>query len=635
MRTADGWPAVLGLAAMSGEVDFTASHLLSHTLYDFLAGELLDAATAETQAALMLLAVGSISDVEVARMVLGARADQMLKEAVARGLLTVTERRTIALHPLLRELLIRRLEESDAETRSALLSSCRKLVDGRRWDESLSVAEVAHDAPFVTDAIEAALDDLLGAGRTSSLQRWVAAARAAGAVGGLIDYAESEALLRCNDLDRALALATQAAGSLEGDLLARAHLVAGRSAHLIDRPDRTGKHAGLAAESAESAETREGALWLRLLEALDRLSPDLGERLEDFRAAARGSIKQSLMISAGELGLAQLEGGFEAAFDDARAVLDLARNGADPIAHTGVLSPYSSILVKAARYEEALNSAEELRSVAESYGVEFPIRYAQIYSASARIGLRRFAVAARTLSMLERDTQEEPSFYFRQNLPVQRARLYASVNDLQRALDALSLGSSDRATAGDRSEFIGWQALLTAATGDSRRAVELAGHIRCESRGKPALALSLVAEVVSSLNDERPDQALTNLEAAIETEIWDPVVIAVRAVPRLATFIAEQPPLRAWFQRLLAASRDTSLAASVGLQVPREAKEKTTLSPREAEVHELLAQGLTNEEIAKVLYISVSTTKVHVKHIFEKLGVRSRLEAARALRGDV
>jgi DNA-binding NarL/FixJ family response regulator len=137
------------------------------------------------------------------------------------------------------------------------------------------------------------------------------------------------------------------------------------------------------------------------------------------------------------------------------------------------------------------------------------------------------------------------------------------------------------------------------------------------------------------LNDERPDQALTNLEAAIETEIWDPVVIAVRAVPRLATFIAEQPPLRAWFQRLLAASRDTSLAASVGLQVPREAKEKTTLSPREAEVHELLAQGLTNEEIAKVLYISVSTTKVHVKHIFEKLGVRSRLEAARALRGDV
>jgi hypothetical protein len=45
MRTADGWPAVLGLAAMSGDVDFTSSRLLSHTLYDFLASELLAAAS--------------------------------------------------------------------------------------------------------------------------------------------------------------------------------------------------------------------------------------------------------------------------------------------------------------------------------------------------------------------------------------------------------------------------------------------------------------------------------------------------------------------------------------------------------------------------------------------------------------
>ena len=54
---------------------------------------------------------------------------------------------------------------------------------------------------------EPRLDDLLAAGRTSSLQRWVAAARSAGAEGGLIDYAESEALLRADELDAAIALA--------------------------------------------------------------------------------------------------------------------------------------------------------------------------------------------------------------------------------------------------------------------------------------------------------------------------------------------------------------------------------------------------------------------------------------------
>ena len=117
--------------------------------------------------------------------------------------------------------------------------------------------------------------------------------------------------------------------------------------------------------------------------------------------------------------------------------------------------------------------------------------------------------------------------------------------------------------------------------------------------------------------------------------MWDPVVIAVRATPRLGAFIAEQPDWRSWLQRLLTASRDASLAASLGLQIPRAAKDRAGLSPRESEVHELLAQGLTNEEIAKLLFISLSTTKVHVKHIYDKLGVRSRLEAARVLRGDV
>ncbi len=59
------------------------------------------------------------------------------------------------------------------------------------------------------------------------------------------------------------------------------------------------------------------------------------------------------------------------------------------------------------------------------------------------------------------------------------------------------------------------------------------------------------------------------------------------------------------------------------------------LTPRRREILELVSKGLTNEEIAKALFISLSTTKVHVKHIYEKLGVRSRLEAARALRDDV
>ena len=53
-----------------------------------------------------------------------------------------------------------------------------------------------------------------------------------------------------------------------------------------------------------------------------------------------------------------------------------------------------------------------------------------------------------------------------------------------------------------------------------------------------------------------------------------------------------------------------------------------TLSRREKEVLALLAQGLTNREIGAALFISPVTVKVHVRHIFEKLGVRSRAAAA-------
>ncbi len=51
---------------------------------------------------------------------------------------------------------------------------------------------------------------------------------------------------------------------------------------------------------------------------------------------------------------------------------------------------------------------------------------------------------------------------------------------------------------------------------------------------------------------------------------------------------------------------------------------RSELTPRETQVMELVEQGLKNREIARELGIRPGTVKIHLKHIFEKTGVRGR-----------
>jgi DNA-binding NarL/FixJ family response regulator len=56
-----------------------------------------------------------------------------------------------------------------------------------------------------------------------------------------------------------------------------------------------------------------------------------------------------------------------------------------------------------------------------------------------------------------------------------------------------------------------------------------------------------------------------------------------------------------------------------------------SLSVREREVLELAAGGMRNREIAERLMISSNTVKFHLRTIYSRLGVRNRVQAARAV----
>lgn len=60
----------------------------------------------------------------------------------------------------------------------------------------------------------------------------------------------------------------------------------------------------------------------------------------------------------------------------------------------------------------------------------------------------------------------------------------------------------------------------------------------------------------------------------------------------------------------------------------RIADEKYALSQRENEILRLIVDGLSNQEIANNLYLSSETIKTHVRHVFEKLEVTDRTQAA-------
>lgn len=142
---------------------------------------------------------------------------------------------------------------------------------------------------------------------------------------------------------------------------------------------------------------------------------------------------------------------------------------------------------------------------------------------------------------------------------------------------------------------------------------------------------------------DREDYLFSSLEAGasgflLKTSEADELVAAIRKVAGgLALLSPEMTlPLISRFVEQTKGQEAATLAASTGQDragdthnqlSPDDAFALATLTPREKETLELLAQGLTNAEIAEKLFLGAATVKTHVSNILAKTHSRDRVAA--------
>jgi LuxR family transcriptional regulator, maltose regulon positive regulatory protein len=630
VERAHGWPAIIGLAAHTQAEDLP--DVIPRRLYDFLAADLVGSAPTTVQEALAVLAIAGVGDLPTALALLGAGAAPTIRDAEKRGLLTFADNDRLTLHPLLSDFLVASLRR-ETEKLSVLVDELvPALVASRRWNECLALATAVPEQGFPLERVlESALEDLLDEGRLATVSRWTQLARDAGIDAPIVDLAEGEVALRAGDYERALALGSRSArGIASPELRTRALLLAARSAHLADHSAVARNWFQQAEKAASSNTARATAIWGQFVVRFDDESGSLGEALTRFAAATDGTIEHELRSAQGQVLLAQSDGAMPAALDASFAGVALLSLPAEALTRLATLNHHAWILGLSGRYLEALVASERGLAEAEAACIDFAATFLQVARVTALIGLRRFSSAQQVLAELTSRGNEEPHQWALANLPLAQAKLQIGLGDLEQARDCFALALDSRQCASQRSEFDGYRGLISAASGLvsegeewARLSAQASTHI--EGTAFPAVIRAIVAVRTGASLAVVSEQ----FELALATGLRDPIVTACRACPELVEQMS-QTTARDTLVAMLSESRDTALARRSGLQLPRSTRHVEGLSPRELEVYELIVQGRTNREISQVLFISESTTKVHVRHILEKLGVRSRVEAVRA-----
>lgn len=224
-------------------------------------------------------------------------------------------------------------------------------------------------------------------------------------------------------------------------------------------------------------------------------------------------------------------------------------------------------------------------------------------------------MAAGLLALRERRYEEAASFFERKLFGASAVAAMLSLRPFLESLVEACWMSRDR----ERAEALVDEVYAPALATNQPRYVALASRIRALTSGD--LSYFEVALDKHARWGNRFEEARTLLLYG-ETLRRAKQRKEARAQLSAATSRFAAVGASAWHRR----AQDELRAA--GAKLPRSAS-GTTLTAQEQRVAALIADGLSNKEIASSLFISVKTVEGHLRNIFEKLGLRSRTQLAR------
>jgi DNA-binding CsgD family transcriptional regulator len=628
---ARGWPAVVGLAGMTPDARQPDAEL-PEELYDFFAEELWRGLEPTVRTGLAILAEMPLVDRELATTILGeGRAEEVCDEAVGLGI--VDERDGyLEFHPLIAAFFEQKLVSGGGDPTADVLCDVTAHYRVRgELDAAFDLAERIGRPRDVDLFVSESMDELLDRARLATLEQWVLRAGTRVGETGTMLLAQAEIALRHGRHLVAQALTERVLREGDTSLAYRAYSAGAKAAHVGGRENAAMSLFLNAERTAPDEDARRRVKWGELTAAIDLELDRSHDLFHDLEATATHQLDATESIQVADKRILMgLRWGSVPSLSEAKRVAELLPSVADPVLRCSFGSTFSCALNLASEYKHALRVATAMIEEATEYRVGFALPYGYLMRGAALAGLRRFDEAHVALAASLQNAFSCSDTFGQQAVYAGRVRAFLHEAKVAEACALEPPDLSDSLPA-MRGEVWASRGLALACLGRLDEAQKCIQAVQGITRAiEPRMLMCAVDAVVAlKARDSACKSTLRHFVATASSAGGvDFLVTAYRANPDLLTALLRDSVTAEEVGYVISRASDRALADSLGIDLLETVDPASFLTAREKEVYGLLCEGLSNTDIASRLFISPETVKVHVRHVYDKLGIRSRTALA-------